>query len=378
MFDTLSTKLSVVFETLKKRGTLSEANVESALREIRVALLGADVALPVVTDFIDVVRKRAVGEEVIRSVTPGQMVVKIVNDHLTEMLGSESVEINLASITPIAIMMVGLQGSGKTTTTAKVADYLRKRFRKKTIMASLDVRRPAAQKQLEVLGKESEIDTLQIVPFETPEQIAKRAMDTGRKEGYDAVILDTAGRQHVDQTLMEEVARIHSTVKPAETLFVADAMTGQDAVTAVKAFHQELNLTGIVLTRIDGDARGGAALSVRSVTGCPIKFLGTGEKIDALEVFHPERIASRILGMGDVVTLVEKAAETAEEEDAEKLEAKIQKGQFDFEDFAKQIKQVRKMGGMGGILGMLPGAQKIKSQMAGSNIDDKGLTIRKQ
>ena len=311
--------------------------------------------------------------EIIRSTSPGQMVVKIVNDHLTEMLGSESVEINLASIPPVAIMMVGLQGSGKTTTTAKVADYLRKRFRKKTIMASLDVRRPAAQKQLEVLGKESEIDTLQIIPFETPEQIAKRAMDTGRKEGYDAVILDTAGRQHIDQTLTEEAARIHSTVKPAETLFVADAMTGQDAVIAVKAFHQELNLTGIVLTRIDGDARGGAALSVRSVTGCPIKFLGTGEKIDALEVFHPERIASRILGMGDVVTLVEKAAETADEDDAEKLEAKIQKGQFDFDDFAKQIKQVRKMGGMGGIMGMLPGAQKIKSQMAGSNIDEKGL-----
>jgi len=266
-----------------------------------------------------------------------------------------------------------LQGSGKTTTTAKVADYLRKRFRKKTIVASLDVRRPAAQKQLEVLGKESEIDTLQIVPFETPEQIAKRAIDAGRKGGYDAVILDTAGRQHIDQTLMEEAKLIHRTVKPVETLFVADAMTGQDAVTAAKAFHQELTLTGIVLTRIDGDARGGAALSVRSVTGCPIKFIGTGEKIDALEVFHPERIASRILGMGDVVTLVEKAAETAEEEDATKLEAKIQKGQFDFEDFAKQIKQVRKMGGMGGIMGMLPGAQKIKSQMAGSSIDDKGL-----
>ena len=373
MFDTLSTKLSEVFETLKKRGTLSEANVEAALREIRVALLEADVALPVVKDFINVVRKRAVGEEVIRSVTPGQMVVKIVNDHLTEMLGSESAEINLASVPPVVIMMVGLQGSGKTTTTAKVADYLRKRFRKKTIVASLDVRRPAAQKQLEVLGKESEIDTLQIVPFETPEQIAKRAIDAGRKGGYDAVILDTAGRQHIDQTLMEEAKLIHRTVKPVETLFVADAMTGQDAVTAAKAFHQELTLTGIVLTRIDGDARGGAALSVRSVTGCPIKFLCTGEKIDALEVFHPERIASRILGMGDVVTLVEKAAETAEEEDATKLEAKIQKGQFDFEDFAKQIKQVRKMGGMGGIMGMLPGAQKIKSQMAGSSIDDKGL-----
>ena len=337
MFETLSTRLSDVFDKLKKRGALSEADVSSALREIRVALLEADVALPVVKDFIEVVRERAVGEEVIRSVTPGQMVVKIVNDHLTDVLGGDQAVINLAAQAPAAIMMVGLQGSGKTTTTAKVALHLRDQHRKKVLMASLDVRRPAAQQQLQVLGTDAGITTLPIVPFETPEMIAKRAMDTGRKEGYDVVLLDTAGRLHIDAELMGEAESIHTLAKPIETLFVADAMTGQDAVNAAKAFHQTLNITGIVLTRIDGDTRGGAALSISTVTGCPIKLLGVGEKLDALEVFHPERIASRILGMGDVVSLVEKATEVVEEEEAQKLAAKIQKGQFDFEDFAKQL-----------------------------------------
>ena len=373
MFETLSTRLSDVFDKLKKRGALSEADVSSALREIRVALLEADVALPVVKDFIEVVRERAVGEEVIRSVTPGQMVVKIVNDHLTDVLGGDQAVINLAAQAPAAIMMVGLQGSGKTTTTAKVALHLRDQHRKKVLMASLDVRRPAAQQQLQVLGADAGITTLPIVPFETPEMIAKRAMDTGRKEGYDVVLLDTAGRLHIDAELMGEAESIHTLAKPIETLFVADAMTGQDAVNAAKAFHQTLNITGIVLTRIDGDTRGGAALSISTVTGCPIKLLGVGEKLDALEVFHPERIASRILGMGDVVSLVEKATEVVEEEEAQKLAAKIQKGQFDFEDFAKQLSQVRKMGGMGGIMGMLPGSQKAKAQMGAANVDDKAL-----
>ena len=373
MFDSLSNRLNEVFDKLKKRGALSEADVTAALREIRVALLEADVALPVVKDFVEAVRERAVGEEVVRSVTPGQMVIKIVNDHLTEMLGGDAVEINLAATPPVAIMMVGLQGSGKTTTTAKLALHLRDRYRKKALMASLDVRRPAAQQQLKVLGEETTIATLPVVPLETPELIAKRAMDTARKEGFDVVLLDTAGRLHIDDELMKEAASIHDIAKPAETLFVADAMTGQDAVNAAKAFHDTVHVTGIVLTRIDGDARGGAALSVKAVTGCPIKLLGTGEKMDALEVFHPERIASRILGMGDVVTLVEKAQETIDEEDAEKLAARIQKGQFDFEDFASQLRQVRKMGGMGGIMGMLPGVGKIKNQMAGANIDDKAL-----
>jgi signal recognition particle subunit SRP54 len=373
MFESLSNRLNDVFDKLKKRGALSEADVTAALREIRVALLEADVALPVVKDFVEAVRERAVGEEVVRSITPGQMVVKIVNDHLTEMLGGGAVEINLAATPPVAVMMVGLQGSGKTTTTAKLALHLRDRYRKKALMASLDVRRPAAQQQLKVLGDEGNIATLPIVPLETPELIARRAMDTARKEGFDVVLLDTAGRLHIDEELMKEAASIHDITKPVETLFVADAMTGQDAVNAAKAFHDTVHVTGIVLTRIDGDARGGAALSVKAVTGCPIKLLGTGEKMDALEVFHPERIASRILGMGDVVTLVEKAQETIEEEDAEKLAAKIQKGQFDFEDFASQLRQVRKMGGMGGIMGMLPGVGKIKNQMAGANIDDKAL-----
>jgi len=373
MFDTLSSRLSDVFGKLKKRGVLSEEDVTTALREIRVALLEADVALPVVKDFIDSVRENAVGEEVIRSVSPGQMVIKIVNDELTKMLGSDQAELNLAASQPATIMMVGLQGSGKTTSTAKVASYLRNQFRKKSLMASLDVRRPAAQKQLEVLGVDADISTLPIIPFETPEMIAKRAMETARKEGYDVVILDTAGRLHIDDELMDEASAVHQICKPIETLFVADAMTGQDAVTAAGAFNEKLAMTGVLLTRVDGDARGGAALSIRSVTGCPIKLLGTGEKIDAIEVFHPERIASRILGMGDVVSLVEKASEVVEEKEAEELAEKFQKGQFDFEDFAKQLQQVRKLGGMGGIMGMLPGSQKIKAQMGASQVDDKAL-----
>lgn len=373
MFDGLTDRFGEIFDRLKKRGALSEADVSAAMREIRVALLEADVALGVVKDFIDAVRERAVGEEVIRSVTPGQMVVKIVNDHLTEMLGAESVDINLAATPPVPIMMVGLQGSGKTTTSAKLAVFLRDRQRKKALMASLDVRRPAAQQQLKVLGEETGIATLPIVPLEPPEAIARRAMDAARKEGYDVVILDTAGRLHIDDDLMAEARKIHEIAKPVETLFVADAMTGQDAVRAAEAFHQSVHVTGVVLTRIDGDARGGAALSIRAVTGCPIKLLGTGEKIDALEVFHPERIASRILGMGDIVSLVEKAAETVEEEDAEALARKLQKGQLDLDDFAKQLRQVRKMGGMGGILGMLPGVGKIQKQLAGANIDDRAL-----
>lgn len=373
VFDALSNRLTEVFDKLKKRGALSEADVDAALRDIRIALLEADVALPVVKEFIDGVRERAVGEEVVRSVTPGQMVVKVVNDHLTEMLGGGSVELNLAATPPVAIMMVGLQGSGKTTSTAKIAVHLRERYRKKTLMVSLDIRRPAAQQQLKILGDDNDIATLPIVPLETPELIAKRALDTARKEGFDVVLLDTAGRLHIDDELMEEAASIHNIAKPVETLFVADAMTGQDAVQAAQAFHDKVNVSGIVLTRIDGDARGGAALSVKSVTGCPIKLLGTGEKIDALEVFHPDRIASRILGMGDVVTLVEKAQETVDEDEAEELAAKLQKGQFDFEDFAKQLRQVRKMGGMGGVMGMLPGVGKIKNQLAGANIDDKTL-----
>ena len=370
MFDSLSNRLGEVFDRLKKRGALSDADVNTALREIRVALLEADVALPVVKDFIDGVRDRALGEEVVKSVTPGQMVVKIVNDCLVDALGAESEGIDLAAIPPVPIMLVGLQGSGKTTTAAKLALRLKDRQKKKILLASLDVRRPAAQEQLAVLGAQAGIDTLPIIPLQTPKMIADRALETGRLQAYDVVILDTAGRLAVDEELMAEVAVVADAVKPKETLLVADAMTGQDAVNVAEAFHARLNLTGIVLTRVDGDARGGAALSMKAVTGRPIKFLGTGEKLDALEEFHPERVASRILGMGDVVGLVEKAQETIDEAEAEKLVAKIQKGKFDMDDMASQFRQLRKMGGMSGVMGMLPGVAKAKKQIAAANIDD--------
>jgi len=373
MFDSLSKRLGDVFDGLKKRGALSDADVNSALREIRVALLEADVALPVVKDFIDGVRERALGEEVLKSVAPGQMVVKIVNDCLVEALGPESEGLNLVAIPPVPIMLVGLQGSGKTTTAAKLALRLKDRQKKNILLASLDVRRPAAQEQLAVLGAQAGIDTLPIIPLQTPRMIADRAMETGRLQAYDVVILDTAGRLAIDEDLMAEVAVVSDAVDPKETLLVADAMTGQDAVNVAEAFHARLNLTGIVLTRIDGDARGGAALSMKAVTGRPIKFLGTGEKLDALEEFHPDRVASRILGMGDVVGLVEKAQETINEAEAEKLVAKIQKGKFDMDDMASQFRQLRKMGGMSGVMGMLPGVAKAKKQMAAANIDDGAM-----
>jgi len=371
MFDGLTTKLGDIFERLRRRAALSEADVDAALREVRVALLEADVALPVVKELIEAVRAKAVGEEVLKSVTPGQMMVKIVHDHLVEMLGGSAVDLELKAVPPAVILMVGLQGSGKTTTSAKIALRLKSRERKKTLMASLDVRRPAAQEQLAILGRQAEVDTLNLVPGEPPLAIAKRALTKARLEGYDAVLLDSAGRLHVDDELMAEIAAVHAATKPAETLLVADAMTGQDAVKVADAFHKRLQLTGIVLTRVDGDARGGAALSMRAVTGCPIKLMGTGEKLDALEPFHPERIAGRILGMGDVVSLVEKAAETIEQEEAEKLARKMEKGSFDLDDMASQLRQVRKMGGMEGLMGLLPGVAKVKRQLAERRIDDK-------
>jgi signal recognition particle subunit SRP54 len=371
MFEGLTGKLGEVFDRLRGRGALSEADVDAALREVRVALLEADVALPVVKDLIAAVREKAVGEQVLKSVTPGQMVIKIVHDHLVETLGAEAAELDLHASPPVPILMVGLQGSGKTTTTAKIALRLKTRERKKVLMASLDTRRPAAQQQLAVLGLEAEVDALNIVPGEPPLAIAKRALQKSRLEGYDVVMLDTAGRLHIDEELMDEVAAVREAVRPVETLLVADAMTGQDAVRVADAFHKRLALSGIVLTRVDGDARGGAALSMRAVTGCPIKLIGIGEKLDALEAFHPARIAGRILGMGDVVSLVEKAAETIEQEEAEKLARKIEKGKFDLDDMAQQLRQLRKMGGMEGLLGMLPGIGKVKKQLAEQRIDDK-------
>ncbi|HEY1506142.1 MAG TPA: signal recognition particle protein [Stellaceae bacterium] len=372
MFESLSNRFNDVFDRLRRRGALSEADVDAAMREIRVALLEADVALPVVKSFVDGVRAKAVGQDVLRSVSPAQMVVKIVHDHLVESLGSDqSGALNLNAVPPVVVMMVGLQGSGKTTTSAKLARLLKDRERRKILLASLDVNRPAAQEQLAVLAQQVGVPSLPIVALERPVAIAKRALDTGRREGYDVVILDTAGRLHIDEPLMMEVAAVRDATQPTETLLVADALTGQDAVNLAKSFAERIGITGIVLTRIDGDARGGAALSMRAVTGKPIKFVGTGEKLDAIEAFHADRIAGRILGMGDVVGLVEKAAETIDREEAEKLAKKLQKGGFDLDDLASQLKQLRKMGGMGGVMGMLPGVGKIKKQLEEANIDEK-------
>ncbi|HXE27758.1 MAG TPA: signal recognition particle protein [Stellaceae bacterium] len=372
MFESLSNRFNDVFDRLRRRGALTEADVDSAMREIRVALLEADVALPVVKTFVDGVRAKAVGQDVLRSVSPAQMVVKIVHDHLVESLGSDqSGALNLNAVPPVVVMMVGLQGSGKTTTSAKLARLLKDRERRKMLLASLDVNRPAAQEQLAVLAQQVGVPSLPIVALERPVAIAKRALDTGRREGYDVVILDTAGRLHIDEALMQEVAAVRDATQPTETLLVADSLTGQDAVNVGKTFAERVGITGIILTRIDGDARGGAALSMRAVTGKPIKFVGTGEKLDAIEAFHADRIAGRILGMGDVVGLVEKAAETIDREEAEKLAKKLQKGGFDLDDMASQLKQLRKMGGMGGVMGMLPGIGKIKKQLEEANIDEK-------
>jgi signal recognition particle subunit SRP54 len=378
MFESLSNRLNDVFDRLRRHGALSEDDVNAALREIRIALLEADVALPVVKDFVNAVREKAVGQDVLRSVTPAQMVVKVVHDHLVETLGGiEAEPLDLEAPPPVVVMMVGLQGSGKTTTAAKLARLLRLRQRKKVLLASLDVQRPAAQEQLAVLGRQVEVTSLPIVAGERPVAISRRALDTGKREGYDVVILDTAGRLHIDEPLMLEVAAVRDAAEPHETLLVADAMTGQDAVNVAKAFAERVGITGIVLTRVDGDARGGAALSMRQVTGRPIKFMGTGEKIDAIEPFHAERVAGRILGMGDVVSLVEKAAETVDREEAEKLARKLQKGGFDLDDLAQQLKQLRKMGGMGGVMGMLPGINKVKKQLEEAKIDD-GMIKRQE
>ena len=371
MFEALGNRLQGVFDRLRGRGALSEGDVSDALREVRVALLEADVALPVVKDITAKVRERAVGQEVIRSIQPGQQVVKIVHDALVEALGGADAPkgLDLAAPAPLPILMVGLQGSGKTTTSGKVALRLRTRERKKVLLASLDVHRPAAQLQLQQLANRAEVACLEIVPGQTPLQIAERAMARARGELFDVVILDTAGRLSIDEALMAEVAAVKAAVKPHETLLVVDAMTGQDAVQTARAFNEQVGVTGIVMTRVDGDARGGAALSMRAVTGAPIKLLGAGEKLDALEEFHPDRIAGRILGMGDIVSLVEKAAETLDQAEAEKLAARMQKGQFSLDDYASQLKQIGKMGGMGGLMGMLPGVSKIKAQLADANLD---------
>jgi signal recognition particle subunit SRP54 len=372
MFDALQSRLGATFDRLRGRGALSEADVDEGLREIRVALLEADVALPVVKDFMESVRPRAIGENVVRSVTPGQQIVKIVHDALIEMLGSENAALDLGS-PPAPILMVGLQGSGKTTSSAKLALLLQTKEKKRVLMASLDVHRPAAMEQLKVLGEQAGVPTLPVVAGQSPTDIAKRALASAKIGGYDVLILDTAGRQHVDEQLMAEVAAVRDLVTPHETLLVADSLTGQDAVNIAKSFNERVKLSGIILTRADGDARGGAALSMRAVTGAPIKYLGIGEKLDAIEAFHPERVAARILDMGDVVSLVEKASESFDKEKAEKLAAKMKKGAFDMNDLAEQLRQMKKLGGMSGVLSMLPGVGKMKNQLAAAGMDDRVL-----
>ena len=370
MFESLSERLSGIFDGLTRRGALSEKDVGAALREIRRALIEADVALEVVRSFTERVREKAVGAEVVKSVTPGQMVVKIVHDELVAMLGSDSETISLAATAPVAIMMVGLQGSGKTTTSGKLAKRLKEKQGKKVLMASLDVKRPAAQEQLRQLGEQIGVDTLPVIEGQTPVEIAKRTHQAGKLGGYDVVILDTAGRTHIDEPLMIEMADIRAAADPHEILLVADSLTGQDAVNLAKSFDERVGITGIVLTRIDGDGRGGAALSMREVTGKPIKLIGTGEKMEALEDFHPSRIADRILGMGDVVSLVEKASETIDAEKAANMAKRMQKGQFDLNDLSDQLGQMKKMGGMGGIMGLMPGMGKMKKQIDAAGLDD--------
>lgn len=371
MFSSLSNKLGDIFTRMKKRGALTEADIDAVMREVRIALLEADVALPVVKDFIASLKEKAVGAQIVQSISPAQMVIKLVNDHLTELLGSENQQLNLATTPPAVIMMVGLQGSGKTTSTGKLAHRLRSKQNKKVLVASLDVYRPAAQKQLEQVAKVAEVASLPIVEGEKPKAITERALKAARLEGYDVLLLDTAGRLHIDEELMEELKIVKSLANPIETILVADSLTGQDAVNIAKTFHDQVGVTGIILTRIDGDGRGGAALSMRKVTGQPIKFMGVGEKITEFEEFHPSRIAGRILDMGDIVSLVERAAENVSQQEAEQMAAKMMEGNFDFNDLLDQLRRMNKMGGLGSMMKMLPGMGALQDKMKDAKIDDK-------
>ncbi len=376
MYKSLSERLSGIFDRLKGRGILSEEHVNTAMREIRIALLEADVALPVVKEFIEEAKAKAIGQELIKSINPAQMVIKIVNDQLVQALGGEPEPLNLNAPSPMVILMVGLQGSGKTTSSAKLAKLINTRFRKNVLLASLDIYRPAAQLQLENLAKQMSITSLPIVEGEKPQEITKRAIAAAKVQNIDVIILDTAGRLHIDDELMDEVKQIKSISNPIETFLVADSLTGQDAVNIAKNFHEIVGITGIILTRADGDARGGAALSMRHITGQPIKFLGMGEKVDQLEIFDPHRVASRILDMGDIVALVERAAALSDSDDQEKLAKKLEKGHFDLNDMAKQIEGMQKMGGLSSMLGFLPGIGKIKDKLEGAGVDDS--LVRRQ
>ncbi|BBP43234.1 signal recognition particle protein [Thiosulfativibrio zosterae] len=364
MFDNLSERLSQTFKNLTGQGRLSESNIKDALRDVRRALLEADVALPVVKSFIDQVQERAIGTEVSASLNPGQAFIKIVRDQLTEVMGAEAAPLNFNVEPPAIIMMAGLQGAGKTTSVGKLSKWLQEKHKKKVMVVSADVYRPAAIKQLETLAEQVGANFFPSTAEQNPIDIVKNAHKEARRKFMDVLIVDTAGRLHIDDEMMQEIKQLHAAIKPIETLFVVDSMTGQDAANTAKAFNDALPLTGVILTKTDGDARGGAALSIRQITGKPIKFIGAGEKTDALETFHPERMAGRILGMGDMLSLIEEAESKIDKVKAEKFAQKIQKsGQFDLEDFLEQLQQINKMGGVGGLMGKLPGMGALKGQV---------------
>lgn len=375
MFENLTNKFEEIFSSLKKAPSLNETQVDEGLRKIRQALLEADVALPVAKELIKNIKPKAIGQEIIRSTTPGQMIVKVVFDEVVKILGDTKSELNLNAVPPVCLMLVGLQGSGKTTTAAKLAKYLEKNNKKKSLMVSLDVYRPAAQEQLNILGEKNSIQTLPIVKGQLPIDIVKRALNAASLSGVDSIIFDTAGRTQIDLSMMNEIKEIKSVANPIETILVADSLTGQVAVNVAQEFKKAVDLTGIILTRVDGDGRGGAALSMKFATNIPIKFMGTGEKIEELDVFHPDRIANRILGMGDVVSLVEKAAQDLDEEKIKKTEENLKSGSFSMEDYLSQLRQMKKMGGMEGVLSMLPGVSKIKKQMDNTNIDENIIKV---
>ncbi len=374
MFENLTNKFEEIFSSLKKAPSLDEKQVDEGLRNIRQALLEADVSLSVVKEFVNNVKPKALGKEIIRSTSPGQMVVKIVHDELVQFLGASNSDINLNAVPPVPIMLVGLQGSGKTTTTAKLAKFLEKNKKKKIMMVSLDVYRPAAQEQLKTLGEQNNILTLPIIEGQLPTDICRRALSAAALNGADVLLFDTAGRTQIDLQMMSEIKEIEKTIKPSEVILVADSLTGQVAAEVAKEFKNTVNVSGIILTRADGDGRGGAALSMKFVSQVPIKFLGVGEKIENFEVFYPDRIANRILGMGDIVSLVEKAAEDLGEENIKKTEENLKKGNFSMEDYLTQLKQMKKMGGIEGIMSFMPGVSKIKSQMDNAGIDEKIIT----
>ena len=374
MFENLTNKFEEIFSSLKKAPSLDERQVDEGLRNIRLALLEADVSLPVVKEFVEKIKPKALGQEIIRSTSPGQMLVKIVYDELVKLLGDTSSDVNLNAIPPVSMMLVGLQGSGKTTTTAKLAKYLEKNRKKKLMMVSLDVYRPAAQEQLKFLGEQNNILTLPVVNGQLPADICRRAISAANLNGAEIILFDTAGRTQIDLQMMSEIKQIESIINPTEAFLVADSLTGQIAAEVAKEFKNTVNLTGIILTRADGDARGGAAVSMKYVSHVPIKFLGVGEKIDNLEIFHPDRIANRILGMGDVVSLVEKAAQDLSEENIKKTEENLKKGNFSMEDYLTQLRQMKKMGGIEGVMSFLPGVSKIKSQMDQAGVDEKIIT----